>query len=90
MRKIILPLFTIAALSVSSAAMAYTDHTTTGAIKALDTKACTVTLDNKDVFHVVLMGKAKCDLSAWKVGEKVKVTWHVHKKVDWATKIVKA
>ena len=90
MRKLVMPLLVTVAMVASSAAMAATmNQTTTGVIKALDTKACTVTLDDsKDVFHVHF--KKTCDLSKLKVGEKVKVTWHAVKMVDWATKIVKA
>lgn len=84
MRKIFLPVLLVASLGVSSAAMAATMHTTKGAIKALDAKACTVTLVNKDVFHL----GAKCDLSKLSVGENVTVTWHVKNKLDWASKIV--
>ena len=83
MRKFLLPVVIAGILATSSVAMAATVHTTNGVIKSLDAKACTVTLANKDVFH--LWGK--CDLSKLKVGEKVEVTWHVHKKLDYASKI---
>ncbi len=84
MRKLALPLILALSLGASGVAMAATDTTTNGAIKALDTKACTVTLDNKSVYHFA----AKCDFTKLKVGEKVAITWHLSKKLDVATKIV--
>ncbi|WP_055049012.1 DUF1344 domain-containing protein [Devosia sp. A16] len=44
---------------------------TRGTIKALDAKACTVTLASK---HVYEFGP-KCDFSKLKVGEKVTIKW---------------
>lgn len=87
MRKIALPLLVAVAMGASSAAMAVTNETTTGIIKSLDAKACTVTLADKNVFH--LHFKKTCDLSKLKVGENVKVTWHAVGTVDWATRIAK-
>jgi hypothetical protein len=49
------------------------NHTLTGAIKALDAKACTVTIGTR-VIHFA----QKCDFSKFKVGERVKLTWHLH------------
>ena len=66
MRKFALSLALLAAASLSTAALA-ADSTASGKIKALDAKACTVTLDNSTVYHF----DAKCDLSKFKVGEMV-------------------
>lgn len=86
MHKILLPAVLVASIAMSSFAMASTMHTTDSTIKALDAKACIVTLTNKDVFHL----RGKCDLSKLSVGEKVAVTWYVRHKVDYASKIVPA
>jgi hypothetical protein len=56
---------------------------TDGIIKAINTKAETVTLDNKTVYYF----PAKFDLSKVKVGEKVAVTWTAKGKKDMATAI---
>jgi hypothetical protein len=84
MHKIVLPLALLASLGATSVAMAVTNNTVTGAIKSLDPKLCTVTLDNKATYHFA----KKCDFTAFKVGEKVDVTWHLYKKTDVGTKIV--
>lgn len=86
MRNSILSLLVVASLGASSVAMAATDLTATGMIKAIDAKACTVTLDNKAVYQFA----AKCDFSKLTVGEKVTVSYTVKGKVDEATKIVAA
>ena len=87
MRKFALSLAVLAAAGLSSAAFADTaPSTATGAIKALDAKACTVTLDNSTVYHF----DAKCDFSKLKVGEKVSITWTAKNNADWASKIVAA
>ena len=57
-----------------------------GGTKALDAKACTVTLDNSTVYHF----DAKCDFSKLKVGEKVAITWEAKNNQDWASKVVAA
>lgn len=57
--------------------------TVTGALTAVDAKACTVTLD-KTTYHF----GAKCKISALKVGENVTITYKVKSKIDWVTKIV--
>jgi hypothetical protein len=85
MRNFVLPAILVASLALPSAAMAATNNTSTGVVKAIDLKAETVTVD-KTVYHF----PAKFDLSAIKVGEKVTVTWHAYKKVDVGTKIVAA
>jgi hypothetical protein len=86
MRKLILPVTIAATLGMSTLAMAVTDTNTTGVIKSLDAKACTVTLDNKTTYHFA----KNCDFSKLKVGEKVVVSWHAYKKTDVGTKIVAA
>jgi hypothetical protein len=85
MRSFALSLVLLAAAGVSTAALA-ADSTTSGAIKTLDAKACTVTLDNSTVYHF----DAKCDFSKFKVGEKVAITWAAKNNADWASKIVAA
>ena len=85
MRKFALSLALLAAASLSTAALA-ADSTASGKIKALDAKACTVTLDNSTVYHF----DAKCDLSKFKVGEKVAITWSAKNNAVWASKIVAA
>jgi hypothetical protein len=86
MRKFALPLVLVASLGVSSIAMAATDSSVTGAIKTLDTKNHAVTLDNKTTYHFA----KTIDLSTFKVGEKVTVTFHLYKKTDVGTKIAAA
>jgi hypothetical protein len=87
MRNIILPLIVVAGAGLASAALAATaaPTTTTGTIKALDAKACTVTLD-QTIYHF----NPKCDFSKLKVGEKVAITWTAKNNADWASKIVAA
>lgn len=58
--------------------------TVTGKVASVDTKACTVTLDNKTTYHFA----AKCKISSLKVGETVTITYKVKSKIDWVTKIV--
>ncbi len=85
MRNFVMPAILVGSLALSSVAMAATNNTTTGTVKAIDLKAETVTVD-KTTYHF----PAKFDLSAVKVGEKVTVTWHAYKKTDVGTKIVAA
>jgi hypothetical protein len=85
MRKFALSLALLAATGLASGAMA-ADSTTTGKIKALDAKACTVTLDTSTVYHF----EPKCDFAKFKVGEKVAITWATKNNADWASKIVAA
>src|SRR6185369_4608193 len=77
MRKFALSVALLAAASLSTAALA-ADSTASGTIKALDAKACTVTLDTSTVYHF----DAKCDLSKFKVGEKVAITWAAKNNAD--------
>lgn len=69
MRKMVLFVACAGALLGSSAAFAAT--ATTGTIKALDPKACTITLDSGKVYNF----PAKCDFSKESVGQKVTVSW---------------
>ena len=87
MRNFIMPLVVVATIGFASAsfAAAAAPTTTTGTIKALDAKACTVTLD-ATVYHF----DPKCDFSKLTVGEKVAVTWTAKDNADWASKIVAA
>jgi hypothetical protein len=85
MRTFVLPLALAATVLGGSFALAATDHTVTGTIKALDLKACTVKVD-KTVYHFA----RGCDFAALKLGEKVDVTGHVYKKMEVGTRIVAA
>src|ERR1700749_4311590 len=85
MRNFVLPAVLVASLALSSVAMAATNNSSTGVVKAVDLKAETVTV-GKTTYHF----PAKFDLSKNTVGEKVTVTWHAYKKVDVGTKIVAA
>lgn len=85
MRKFALPLALVASLAMGSAAFAATNQTVNGTIRAIDAKACTVTID-KTVYHFA----KGCDFAAFKVGEKVAVTGHVYKKMEVGTKLVAA
>ena len=85
MRNFVLPAILVASLALPTAAMAATNNSSTGVVKAIDLKAETVTVD-KTVYHF----PAKFDLSKVTVGEKVTVTWHAYKKIDVGTKIVAA
>jgi len=85
MRKFVLPLALLATVASGSMAFAATDHTSNGTLKAIDAKACTVTVD-KTVYHFA----KGCDFAAFKVGEKVAVTGHVYKKEEVGTKLVAA
>ena len=87
MRKLIVPFLIVASLGASSVAMAAATPTTTaGAIKSLDAKACTVTLDNKTMYQFA----PKCDFSKLHVGEKVAVTWELQSGKYMASKIAAA
>jgi len=81
MRKIVVSALVVASLALSSAAMAAAT-TATGAITAMDAKACTVTVDK-----AVYQFPAKCDFSKLKAGEKVTVTFEVKAGKNDATKI---
>lgn len=85
MRKLVLPLTLAAFVATGSVAFAATDHTVTGTLKAIDAKAETVTL-GKSVYHFA----KGFDLSGFRVGEKVTLTYHISKKLDVGTKLVAA
>ena len=85
MNKFVLPLALVVSLVAGSAAFASTDHSSTGAIKKLDAKACTVEV-GKTTYHFA----KGCDFSKLTVGENVTVTGHVYKKMEVGTKIVAA
>jgi hypothetical protein len=85
MHKLTLPLALAAFVATGTLAFAATDHTVTGTLKAIDAKAETVTL-GKSVYHFA----KGFDLSPFKVGEKVALTYHVSKKLDVGTKLVAA
>lgn len=82
MRKFALPLFIALSLGASSVAMA-ADQTTTGMVKSVDAKACTVTLDSAKVYQFA----AKCDFSRLTVGEKVTITYTMKGTTGEASKI---
>lgn len=86
MRKLIVPFLIVASLGATSVAMAATPTTTNGAIKSLDAKACTVTLDNKTMYQFA----PKCDFSKLSVGEKVAITWELQSGKYMASKIAAA
>jgi hypothetical protein len=74
MRKIITPAIVALSLAITPVAFAAEmNHSLTGTIKALDAKACTVTIGTR-VIHFA----EKCDFAKFKVGERVKLTWHLH------------
>ena len=85
MRKLVLAATVIASLVGSSVAMAAAADVT-GAIKSMDAKACTVTLDNNTVYHFA----PKCDFSKLTAGEKVTITSQMKGTEADATKIVAA
>ncbi|MBN8631842.1 MAG: DUF1344 domain-containing protein [Rhodobacterales bacterium] len=72
MRSNILPLALIAALGLGSAAMAASTDTS-GVIKSIDATAMTVVLEDGTTFHL----PAGFDVKAFKVGEKVVVSWEM-------------
>ena len=85
MRKFLLPLVLVASLATGTAAFAATNSATTGAIKAIDVKAHTVTL-GKTVYHFA----KTVDLSAFKKGENVTISAHAYKKMEIGVSIVAA
>lgn len=84
MRKLTIALALVAGLASTAAMAAAT--TTTGAIKAMDAKACTVTLDSGSVYYF----GTKCDFSKLKAGEKVAITWTAKAGKNDASKIIAA
>jgi len=84
MRNFMLPIVLAASLAASSMAMAATGTTTSGVIKSMDAKTCSVTLANKSVYQF----GANCDLSKLKAGEKVAITSVKNGKINAASAIV--
>ena len=70
MRKVLIPAVAVAFLATSIGAFA-ADASATGAIKSIDDKAMTITLDGGAVYKL----PAGFKLADLKVGEKVVVTW---------------
>ena len=69
MRRFLIPVLLISAVGLSGAAFAAS--TANGAIKSIDTKAMSVTLDNGTVYMLPKGFK----IDSVKVGEKVSVLW---------------
>lgn len=84
MRAFLIPAAIAAGLALAPAAFAA--QTTTGTIKAMDTKTHTVTLDNGTVYNLPSSVKEK-DL---KVGEKVSVNWDMKAGKHQATTVAAA
>jgi len=84
MRSILLPVVTVLALGSASLAMAAGATTTDGTIKTIDKKAHSVTLSDGSTYSMPKTVKLK----AFKVGEKVAVTWEQKGKVNEATALV--
>ena len=85
MRPILLSCAILGSLVAASSAMA-ADLTATGSIKALDAKACTVTLADNKVYQF----PAKCDFSKLKASENVVITYTVKGAANAASKIAAA
>ena len=85
MRKFLLPLAIVATLATSSMALAVTNNSITGVIKAIDAKADTVTV-GKTVYHFA-KGTSHC---AFKVGERVVIKAHAYKKIEVGVSIAAA
>ena len=85
MRKFVLPLAIVATLATSSMALAVTNNSITGVIKAIDAKADTVTV-GKTVYHFA----KGTSLSAFKVGERVVIKAHAYKKIEVGVSIAAA
>ena len=85
MRKFLLPLAIVATLATSSMALAVTNNSVTGVIKAIDAKADTVTV-GKVVYHFA----KGTSLAAFKVGERVVIKAHAYKKIEVGVSIAAA
>lgn len=83
MRKLALPLVIAAALAASSGAYAAAPSSVEGVIKAVNVKADTLTLMSGSVFKL----HKGLKIAAYKVGEKVKITWTKAGKVYEATAV---
>jgi Cu/Ag efflux protein CusF len=86
MRNVVLPIIVVASLGLSSMAMAATaaPTVTEGTIKALDSKAMTLTLSDGSLYKLA----ASIKLASLKIGEKVKVTWTRMGTIDEASVVV--
>ncbi|WP_102224560.1 DUF1344 domain-containing protein [Acidimangrovimonas sediminis] len=84
MRKILLPVVTIAALGFAGAALAKTE-TATGTVKMFDAKSHSLTLADGKTFHLTHKYKSH----AFKAGEKVEVKWMMKGKTADATHVIK-
>lgn len=84
MRKLALPLVIVAAIAASSGAYAATPASVEGVIKTINVKADTITLKSGSVFKL----HKGLKIAAFKVGEKVKITWHKAGKVYEATAVM--
>lgn len=85
MRKILFPAVATVLLATSIGAFA-AGSPSTGAIKAIDSKAMTITLDNGIAYKL----PAGFKLAGLKVGEKVAVTWTMKGTEYDATKVAAA
>jgi Cu/Ag efflux protein CusF len=82
MRKTLIPAILAASLALSGVAFAASQDAK-GAIKAIDAKAMTVTLDDGTVYFFT----DKVKLDAFKVGEKVTIVWEMKDKAHDASAI---
>lgn len=89
MKSLVVSLLLAASLAVSPAAIgkaAPAAMTSTGTVRAIDAKLCTVTIANMGVF---VFGK-HCNFAKITIGEWVTVTWTKNGGMRDATKIVAA
>lgn len=84
MRKVLLPLATIAALGFAGAAFAKTE-TTIGAVKAFNAKSHSLELSDGMSFRL----KQKYKTHAFKAGEKVEVKWEMKGKTHEALHVIR-
>jgi len=80
MRSNLIPLVLVASMSFGAVAFAAASETK-GAIKAIDEKAMTVTLEDGTTYHL----PAGFKLAELKVGEKVVISWEAMGKVNEAS-----
>ncbi|MBL9056440.1 MAG: DUF1344 domain-containing protein [Rhodobacteraceae bacterium] len=85
MRSHFLPVLFVAAIGLGSAAMA-AGYTATGTIKALDAATHEVTLQDGTVYTL----PKTFNLDAFKVGEKVNLTWEMNGKLHEASTMTAA
>jgi len=82
MRSKLIPLVLVASMSFGAVAFAAASETK-GAIKAIDEKAMTVTLEDGTTYHL----PADFKLAELKVGEKVVISWEAMGKVNEASAV---